>query len=184
MKTNHYFSFCTLFLFSCTAVCLTACTGPTIPNESSEPEYQVTNNQPSSEVTVSNEANTAIVEVFSDNGIGSASVMLVNGEWPESIVMRFHLQGLESLQFSYGDTMIDLSVNTQHMILQSVTSAGGTNEAIEEDSEFWLPVTFVDSEGTEKDEPTAGGIIVVSAPADFYFENLTEFTINWIDFYR
>jgi hypothetical protein len=184
MKPNKFISFCTLFLFSCTAVYLTACTETTIRNESDESEYQVTSNRPSSQVTVSNEANNAIVEIYSDNGIGSASVKLVNGDWPESIVMHFHLQGLESLQFSYGDTIIDLSVNTQNIILQIVKFADGTNEAIDEESDFWLPVTFLDSEGATEDGPTAGGIIVVNAPADFHYENPSEFTINWIDFYR
>jgi hypothetical protein len=181
----YKFNLCrALILLTCTAICFTACAETTNPDEPSEPEYYITSNRPSSQVTVSNEADSAIVEVFSDNGIGNASVELVSGDWPGSIVMRFHLQGLESLQFSYGDIVVDLSVNTQNMILQSVTSAGGTNETISKESDFWMPVIFFDREGNAEDGPTAGGIIEVKAPVDFLNGSYSEFMINWIDFYR
>jgi hypothetical protein len=184
MKSRKFISYCALFLLSCTAVCLTACTETTFNTESGEPEYHVTSNRPSSQVTVSHEADSSIFEIYSDNGIGSASVRLVSGDWPGSILMRFHLQGLESLQFSYDDIMVDLSVNSQNMILQSVTSTSGTNEPIDKDSDFWMPVIFLDGEGMAEKRPTAGGVIEVEAPSDFLKESASEFAINWIDFYR
>jgi hypothetical protein len=173
-----------LLVLVCTAVGVAACTGVLGPRAASEPEYHVTSSRPSAQVAVSNEGDSAIVEVYSDNGIGNASVKLVSGTWPGSIVMRFHLQGLESLQFLYDETVVNVSVNTQNMILQSVSVDGAAEEAVNDQSDYWMGVTFVDKDGTVVDSPVAGGVIEVQAPADFLAGEYTEFTINWIDFYR
>ncbi len=174
---------CLLYLLLFVALGLVACSIAIGPIEGSEPEYHVSSLRPSAQATVSNEGNSAIVDVYSDNGIGSATITLVSGDWPESVVLRIHLQGLESLQFAYGETVINVSVNTQTQVLQSVTT-GGADEAIDEQSSYWMPVTFQDKEGTDVDKPIAGGVIEVQTPADFHTENYQEFTINWIDFYR
>lgn len=173
-----------LLMLVCTAVGAAACTGVLSPTTANEPEYHVTSSRPSAQITVDNEEDSAIVEVYSDNGIGNGSVKLVSGMWPGSIVMRFHLQGLESLQFLYDETVVNVSVNTQNMILQSVSTAGAAEEAVDDQSNYWMPLTFVDRDGTAVDSLVAGGVIEVEAPSDFLTGEYTEFTINWIDFYR
>lgn len=173
-----------LFLLLCTAVGAAACTGAIRPGAGGEAEYHVSSTRPSAQVTVTNEGDSAIVEVYSDNGIGSASVKLLNGAWPESILLRFHLQGLEGLQFHYDETVVNVSVNTQQMILQTVSVAGAAGEVIDEQSAYWMPVQFLDKQGTAVDSPVVGGVIEVQASADFLAGEYEEFTINWIDFYR
>lgn len=185
MKTiNNFIPHRMLLVFACTAMGLAACTGGFQTDMTGEPEYHVTSNRPSSQVSVSNEANSAIIEINSDNGIGSATIKLVGGDWPQSIKMRFFLQGLEGLQFSYDETIAGLSVNTQNMILQGVSIEGEEIEPIDEESDFWMPVSFEDKEGTAVGTPVPGGVIEVLAPTDFINGNYSEFTINWIDFYR
>ena len=173
-----------LFLLLCTAVGAAACTGAIRPGAGSEAEYHVSSTRPSAQVTVTNEGDSAIVEVYSDNGIGTASVKLINGTWPGSIFLRFHLQGLEGLQFHYDETVVNVSVNTQQMVLQTVSAAGATAEAVDEQSVYWMPIRFLDKQGTAVDSPVAGGVIEVEAPAAFLAGEYEEFTINWIDFYR
>ncbi len=155
-----------------------------MPGGADEAEYHVASSRPSAQVTVSNEGESSKVDVYSDNGIGSATVTLVSGAWPEPVLLRFHLQGLEDLQFVYGETIVRLSVTTQNMILQSASVAGAAEEAVYEQSDYWMPVTFEDRGGTAVDTPAAGGVIEVQAPADFLAGDHAEFTINWIDFYR
>jgi hypothetical protein len=167
----------------CLTVGLASCT-TTSPNSAVEPEYHVTSNRPSAQVTVNDEADSAVVEVYSDNGIGSATIRLISGQWPQSILMHFHLQGLESLQFIYGDTTVNLSITSQNMILESIMNEDGVEEPIDEESAHWMEVTYLDNEGTATDNLAIGSIIEVEAPADFFSEDYSEFTINWIDFYR
>jgi hypothetical protein len=156
------------------------------PNESSgseEAEYHISSLRPSAQVSARREQDQGIFEVYSDNGIGSATVRLVSGEWPEAILLRFHLQGLEGLHFTYDETIINVSVTTQNIILQNATR-NGLEKAIEEDSRMWMAIRFLERSGTTVNTPISGGVIEVQAPADFLNGDFEEFTIKWIDFYR
>lgn len=147
-------------------------------------EYHVSSNRPSAQVVVTNENGSAFVDIHSDNGIGDATVTLVDGAWPDAITLRFHLEGLEQMQFVYGNTVAGLSVTTQNMLLQGAAVDGSPIEAIDETSRYWMAVSFLDRNGNAVDSPAAGGVIEVQAPADFFEGAHAEFTINWIDFYR
>ena len=168
----------------CLAAGMTACATGTGPGPSDESEYHISSSRPSAQVTVTNEDTRAVVEVYSDSGIGNATVRLVSGEWPPSLLLRFHLQGLEGLQFLYGETLIDVSVNTEAQVLQSVTEGSSASQPIDDGSRLWMPVTFLDKDGTSVDAPVAGGVIELLSPASFHAGEYPEFTINWIDFYR
>ena len=174
----------TMFLLLCTALSMAACTGTSGMIEPAAAQYQVNNIRPSSQVTVSNEGEVANVQVISETGIGSATIGLVSGSWPDSIQMHFHLQGLEGLHFLYNETAVNISVNTQDMILQNVSVDGATAEEIDEASSYWMAVSFEDSEGSAVSSPVPGGVIIVEAPAAFFTGEYPEFTINWVDFYR
>lgn len=167
----------------CASMVLAACSAGSGSSGEDEVEYHISSLRPSAQVSADNEGGKGIFEIYSDNGIGSATVRLVSGEWPASIVLRFHLQGLESLQFAYNDATVHVSVNTQAVVLQSV-SRNGAEEAIENGSRYWMPVSFMDRSGTAVERPVSGGTIEVVAPANFLSGDYAEFTINWIDFYR
>lgn len=184
MPTSPFSTRRVLLMLAFMAASLAACSESASPGQETEAEYLVSSTRPSSQVTASNEGNRAIINVFSDNGIGSAAITLVSGSWPDSILMRFHLQGLENLQFLYEENRINVSVNTQNMILQSVSMEGAAEKAIDEDSDYWMTVSFMDRQGTAVNSPVPGGVIEVEAPAAFLAGEYSTFTINWIDFYR
>jgi hypothetical protein len=184
MPTSPFSTRRVLLMLAFMAASLAACSESASPGQETEAEYLVSSTRPSSQVTASNEGNRAIINVFSDNGIGSAAITLVSGSWPDSILMRFHLQGLENLQFLYEENRINVSVNTQNMILQSVSMEGAAEKAIDEDSDYWMTVSFMDRQGTAVNSPVQGGVIEVEAPAAFLAGEYSTFTINWIDFYR
>jgi hypothetical protein len=173
-----------LLTLLCVAAGLSACAMGAGSGAQGEPEYHVSSSRPSSQVAVTNDGNRAIVEVFSENGIGNATVRLVSGEWPDSLFLRFHLQGLEGLQFLYGETAVDVSVNTQAQVLQSVSRSGAAQQSVDDSSDYWMPVTFIDKTGTTVEAPVPGGVIELLVPADFHTGEYPEFTMNWIDFYR
>jgi hypothetical protein len=174
----------TTFLLVCTALGVAACTGTSAMLEPAGAQYHVNNTSQSSQVTVSNEADSALVEVVSDSGIGSATVALVSGSWPDSIKLHFHLQGLESLDFVFDETTVNVSISTQDMILQSVSIDGTPAQEIDEGSDYWMAVSFKDEEGATVSSPASAGVIVVDVPSAFLAGGYSEFTINWIDFYR
>ena len=173
-----------MFLLRCTTLIVASCSGTSGMVEPAAAKYKVNNTRPSSQITVSNEGDVANVQVISETGIGSATISLESGSWPNSIQMHFHLQGLEGLHFLYDETTVNISVNTQAMILQDVSVDGAPAEEIDEASSYWMAVSFEDSDGSAVSSPVAGGVIIVEAPAAFLAGEYPEFTINWIDFYR
>jgi hypothetical protein len=184
MATSIRYSARILFVLACATSGIAACSAAFEPAAGTAARYQVSSSRPSAQVTARSEGDKAIIEIYSENGIGDATVNLVSGDWPAKIVMRFHLQGLEGMQFTYDETQVILSVTTQNMILQSVSQDGGASEPTEDGSAYWMPVSFFDKEGAAVDRPAAGGVIEVIAPADFHAGDHAAFTINWIDFYR
>ena len=174
----------TMVLLLCTALGVAACTGTSGMVEPVAAQYQVNDTRPSSQVTVSTEGDVANVQVLSETGIGSATINLASGSWPDSIQMHFHLQGLEGLHFLFDETTVNLSINTQAMVLQDVSVDGAPAEEIDEASSYWMAVSFEDSEGSAVGSPVSGGVIIVEAPAAFLAGEYSEFTINWVDFYR
>jgi hypothetical protein len=182
-ESSRYIRF-TAFLLICTALGVAACTGTSGMLEPAGAQYQVNNTSSSSQVTVSNEDDSANVQVVSDSGIGSATIALVSGGWPDSIKLNFHLQGLESLDFLYVENTVNVSINTHDMILQNVSIDGAPAQEIDEDSDYWMAVSFRDKEGSTVSSPVSGGVIIVDVPATFLAGEYSEFTISWVDYYR
>ena len=49
--------------------------------------------------------------VFSERGIGSALIEATDGDFPESVELALHLQGLEELRFGYDSAEVTVSVS-------------------------------------------------------------------------
>jgi len=137
--------------------------------------------QPAFEVAVAHEGdavetkivdNTVIFAITSKTGIGSADIALTSGEWPETILFRLYLAGLEDFKFAYGDAVVTVSVTSSgQMLLESVIQAGQPQMAAA-GSVFYMPVRMED------------GYFELEAPADFWTGEYAGFEIRWIDFYR
>lgn len=139
---------------------------------SEQPVFEVlTNEGDSVETAVS--TSTALFNITSQTGIGSAEATLVSGQMPETILFRLYLKGLEDFKFSYDDIVITTAVSSTggHMVLRTVTKAGETTSPAD-GSEFYMPVR-VEADYFE-----------IEAPADFYAGEYDGFGVSWIDFYR
>jgi hypothetical protein len=117
--------------------------------------------------------NTALFNISSQTGIGSAEVKLVHGQMPETILFQMYLNGLEEFTFAYDNTVITTSVSStgEHTVLQTVTQAGET-QTVTEDSDFYMPIR-VETNYFE-----------IEVPPDFHAGGYDDFAISWIDFYR
>ena len=76
---------------------LTACTQP----GSVSPAFEVVPHKPETAIAYRLEGDAVIFDIFSQSGIGGADVSLTAGKMPRQMLLRFHLKGLESLQFAY-----------------------------------------------------------------------------------
>jgi len=90
-------------------------------------------------VTVTEEGGTALVEVTSPSGIGSADVQHTGGKRPRQVVIRLHLKGLEEFQFAYGQTVVTASFRVAAGRLGECSPGGSSlDEAIAPGSPYWM----------------------------------------------
>ncbi len=163
---------------------LTACSQP----GSITPTFEVVPHKPETAIAYRVEGDAVLFDIFSQSGIGGADVSLTAGTMPEQMLLRFHLKGLESLQFSYGENTITTGVSSlgAHDARETVIQGGDSTQetSLTADSPYWMDVSIVAAEGTTASIPQADGYFVVTPPADFLHGDYHEFTLEWIDFYR
>ena len=72
-----------------------------------EPQFAVATDKPDNVVETVVEDGRLLVDVQSASGIGSAGIRAADGEMPSTVLMRFHLRGLEQMTFAFGDAVVD-----------------------------------------------------------------------------
>ena len=152
--------------------------------ESEEPVFEVVVLKEGDGVETAVADNIAIFDIYSQIGIGDATVTLTSGEWPRAILFRVYLTGLEEFKFSYDDTEIKVSVSSsgENRVLESV-SQNGEAQPILNESPYYMPI-IIESENSEMGIPLDESYFEIEAPADFIAGDYDEFAISWVDFYR
>ena len=124
-------------------------------------------------ITFSTTGEMLLIDVTSPAGIGSAAIEKTSGQWPGKVVMRLHLNGLESFTFQYADTRIDVSVSSHaDKAVHEVYTQPGKTGTVSAGDPYWIAVT------------PGEGYFDLEAPGDFLKSGEDKFTIEWIDFYR
>jgi len=153
--------------------------------EAQVPNFAIAADNGGNELTVNAQGDTALIEVHSQSGIGSATVELLSGAPPQDIVLRLHLQGLEQFRLLYDGTVVTASVTGDDIdnIIESATSTGGGEQSITPDSLLWLDIRVVSGEDTPH-IPLDQGYFEITLPKNFLNDGRRSFSIRWIDFYR
>jgi hypothetical protein len=155
---------------------LTSCLNPAGPDS---PQLTVTLQKQEDRATVTTEGRSVVIDVSSPSGIGGAGVTIGPGPMPRQILIRFHLKGLEHLEFRYGGTVVVVSLPTSGgEPSESVSRAGAAETPVGPDSQYWMAVR-PPSGGSAQD-----GYIEVAVPPDFLAGSNRAFSLKWIDFYR
>ncbi len=134
------------------------------------------------QVKMSLENGAAIVDVASPSGIGRATIELKKGPWPAAVVLRLHLNGLESLTASGGKLklagyVLSHSGNTQRVTL--------TEEGKEGERDAGTTIRVFDGQGKPAAGlPPAGGYFEIELPKVLLESQPKSLNIQWIDFYR
>jgi hypothetical protein len=130
---------------------------------------------------------TAVFDITSPTGLGGANVQLQSGEWQPTIILRFHLNGLEEMTLTYGEPTAEAAATTITLNISSIDSQvfqAANDEPIGEDSPYWMEVALFNEDGTAGQLPLQNGTIELTLPPDFHAQDPASFHINWIDFYR
>ena len=115
-------------------------------------------------------------------GIDTATIKRGSNNWPESIVVRLHLKGLESFKAMAGETAVEWSVSSTGSHAKRVSlRKGGDESALDETSPYYSEIRIAGGNGKI---PLQDGYFEVPLPAKLLEGNPEEITLRWIDFYR
>jgi hypothetical protein len=139
-------------------------------------------------VRVFKKGDSTVIKISSKSGIGQFELAPIDGKWPENIILRFYLHGLESLQVNNGKFIISTSVISRSPYKQLCELSSDLNDKVfqvGEDSRCWMPLNIVNKKIPGHIEiPLEDGYIDATIPAVLFSENPEVIFVQWIDFYR
>lgn len=146
--------------YSCFLLCL-LCVVSCSSQEDLTPKFEVFYPQSQlDELKIVSIQDYYLINVTSESGIGSGIIKLVQGPWPNQIIVRLHLKGLEGLTIKNDNFEIDKS---------------------------GLSVKAYDNNGNvvnKKHLLNEKGYYEVRLPKRLFSRDTTKLTIQWVDFYR
>jgi hypothetical protein len=148
--------------------------------------FKITTRRADDAVAVRAEKDRAVVAVQSPFGISQAVVERLGDTWPETLVLRLHLKGLERFRASNGKVTLDAAVLIQEGRSRVRIWKDGKEDALlDENSLFWMDIRIIGSDGRPAQVlPLKDGYFEMKLPSAFFEGNPKSITLNWIDFYR
>jgi hypothetical protein len=174
-----------IVLYTCLlmSLFLVSCASRNASAQDSKPEFQLTTKNPGDTLTILDENSRAVIDIQSETGIGSASLELVSGTMPDTLLLRLHLAGLEEFQLRSKQDAVSASLSggglfelTNESVLFSQTEI-----PIGAIHPLWMDIRIVSE---SKSIPLKAGYFEVTIPPEFIRRAGGSFEIHWIDFYR
>jgi hypothetical protein len=149
-------------------------------------KFKITTKRKDDSVEVSSDKDKTVFGMKSPFGISQAVIEREGEKWPEAVVLRLHLKGLERFRASNGKVTVDAAVSSQEGKVQVRIWKDGKEDApLDEKSPFWTAIRIVGSNGKPaKELPLKDGYFEMALPRAFFEANPKSITLNWIDFYR
>lgn len=136
-------------------------------------------------LTISIEDGVTTIDVTSARGIGTAQVRFPSEMTATSLVLRFHLHGLEQAILDNGAQQLEISISSHDPYLASqslLTDAGA--QLLGETDKRRANVELISVTNSEPTIPLQDGYIAVTLPPGFIDSAHPLLTLRWIDFYR
>ena len=150
------------------------------------PPYKVTTKRADDKVDVRAEQDKVTFSVRSPSGIGQAVIERAGEAWPDAVVLRLHLTGLENFNVTNGKTTLEGSVSLQDgKPVVRLWKDGQEDAPLDPKSPYWMEVRTLGGDGKPaKAIPLAEGYFEMPLPKALFDGNPKTITVNWIDFYR
>lgn len=146
------------------------------------PEFKITTKRDTDKVDVEVEKGSTVLSVHSPFGISQAVIERTDEKWPEQLVLRLHLKGLENFRASNGRVTLNAAISGQDVRQWKDTREDSPLDAT---SPYWMETRMVGSDGKPAQVvPLKEGHFELRLPKAFFENNPKSITLNWIDFYR
>jgi hypothetical protein len=169
------------------AFCVFAAAGESQPDAKrrSPAAFEINCTEPGA-LTAANQHNRGVFTIRGGRGIGEAVIRLSAGTWPEEIILRIYLGGLESLKISAGKLTLAASVLSHggNGVLRRLDRDGKEGPELDLNSPYWMEIRIYDADGKRvAGAPPKGGWFEMAVP-NALLKGVGELKVSWIDFYR
>lgn len=150
------------------------------------PLFKITIKRDDDRVDVKAEKGMATLSIHSPFGISQAVIERTGEKWPDAVVLRLHLKGLENFKVTNGKVKLEASASLQDgKPLVRLWKDGKEDSPLDSKSPYWIDVRILNGDGKPaKAIPLKDGYFELPLPTAFFEGNPKSITVNWIDFYR
>lgn len=148
--------------------------------------FKITTKRDDDRVTVTRKQDEAIFTVHSPRGISHAIIAGDGATWPESVVLRLHLSGLEHFKITNGAVTIGgtATIEGGEPVVR-IAKEGDDEEPLDAESPYWIKVRIIGSDGKPATKiPLEDGYFEMELPKALFEGDAKSITVEWIDFYR
>lgn len=146
--------------------------------------FKVTTKKTDDAVTVQSDKDKTVFVIRSPSGISQAVVERTNETWPEVVLLRLNLKGLESFRVTNGKVKLEASVSSQNGKVR-LWKEGKEDAPLDDKNPYWMRIRMMDGDGKPaKEIPLKDGSFELQFPKAFFEGNPKSITLSWIDFYR
>ena len=154
--------------------------------EDSSPDFKITTQRKTDNVAVEVEKDKTVFTVSSPFGISQSVIKRMEEKWPDAVVLRLRLDGLESFRVSNGKVTINAAVssndNKQRVRVWKNSQEGSP---LDSGSPYWMEIGMIGGDGQKAQRiPLKKGYFEMQLPKAIFDGNPKSLTVNWIDFYR
>lgn len=149
-------------------------------------KFKITTKRKDDAVEVRADKDKTVFDVQSPFGISRAVIERQGEKWPDAVVLRLHLKGLERFRASNGKVTVDAAVGIEEGKAKVRLWKDGKEDApLVETSALRMDIRIVGGDGKPaKVLPLKDGFFEVALPQAFFEGNPKLITVNWIDFHR
>jgi hypothetical protein len=167
-------------------VLVIAATSGLTAGDDKQPPFKITTKRETDRVEVKVEKDNVIVSVHSPFGISDVVIERAGEKWPDAVMLRLHLKGLENFRASNGKVRLEASASVQERKpLVRLWKDGKEDTPLDSKSPYWMEIRILGGDGKPaKEIPLKGGYFEMQLPRAFFEGNPKTITVNWIDFYR
>jgi polyhydroxybutyrate depolymerase len=148
--------------------------------------FENTTKKTEDQVEVETKEGAAIFTFRCPTGIGGATMKIKDGKWPQKVMLRLRLKGLESLTIANGTIKLTGSVLSHGGNPRLLTVVeDGKEKKVGMDSLYWTEIRGFDSTGKAVTGlPGNGGYFEITLPKALLESHPKSLSLEWIDFYR
>ncbi len=148
-----------------------------------ERQYAITTKQIGDRIEVHTVDHGVAFHVHSAKGIGSAKITKQSRQWPEQVILRWQLNGLESFQLATNSMKLSGSV-TSGTYQVRLWRDSNEQDLLKKDDPAWIEIKRIDQKEQLAGQVQPTGYFEMLLPKALFVGNPDSLTFSWIDFYR